>query len=117
MVVVDLAGAGHRAAVQDEIQVVLSPSATRGHGEWRRELRRLCFAVGDGRKSIGRTGRNRKRSGRCVRTWRDNLRLTGNIVRRWRGHHNEVAVTAKTARIREVQVEPVIAPPDRKSVV
>ncbi len=58
VVVVDLVRAGHRAAVQGEIQVVLSPNATRGHGEWRRELRRLCLAVRDGRKSIRRTGKH-----------------------------------------------------------
>src|SRR2546425_1916955 len=44
----------------------------RSHGGWRRELRRLCLAVRDAGKSIRRTGRHRKRSGRCARSrWDD----------------------------------------------
>ena len=109
MVVVDLARAGHCGAVQGKIQVVLRPSATRGHGGWRRKFRCLCLAVWDDRKSIRRTGRHRKRSGRSVRTRRDNQRLTSHVVRRWCGHHNEVAATTGTGRIREVDVEAVIA--------
>src|SRR2546425_13248544 len=81
----------------------------RSHGGWRRELRRLCLAVRDGRKSIRRTGRHRKRSGRCARSRWDDERLTGHVGRGWCSHHDEVAATAGTARIREVEVEAVKA--------
>src|SRR5437899_2891281 len=37
VVVVDLARAGHRGAIQGEIQVVLGPSAATSDGGWRRE--------------------------------------------------------------------------------
>src|SRR5256884_9163142 len=55
------------------------------------------------------SGRNRKRSGRCVRSRRDKQRLTGHVVGCRPGHLEEVAATTGAGRIREVQVETVIA--------
>src|SRR5262249_10636479 len=112
VVVVDLVRARHRGAIQREIQVVLSSSAARCHGGWRCELRCLYFAVRDRRKRIlhtTRTARHGKRRGRCVGSRGDRNRLTGHERTGTVGHLDDKGATAGASRIREVEVETVVA--------
>src|SRR4030095_7614327 len=112
VVVVDLARSGHRATVECEIQEVPGPGAARGHRGWRCELRRLCFAIGYcWKRIVGASCTHRYREGRCraVRSGWYELRLTGHICRSGRGRLNEVAAATRAGRIREVDVEAVIA--------
>ena len=113
VIVEELARAGRGVRVEREVQVIGGTRGPRRNGLRRRESRGLHFAVlRRGRHGIGRAARARRdleRRGRSVGLGRDDQRDPVFETGAARHRHGDLEIgAARTARVREVEIELVV---------